>query len=469
MKPILATLICFCGIAGLFYLDRERSVRSSKALWLPVIYLWLVCSRSVSEWLGVSSGESVNAQIEGSPIDAVFFSLLLAFAIAILYRRRRKVRILLAANWPILLYFTYCLISASWSYYPDISAKRWIRSTSDLVMMLVVVTDPDPTAAIKRLLSRAGFVLLPLSLLFIKYTDLGRGYTPDGLTVNTGITTNKNVFGVVLLVISIGTFWQLLRLWRTKKSRERKNRLIAQTTLLLFCLVLLRMADSATSLACFALGGGLMFATTLRTFRRRPARVGLLCAAVLIAAGFAFAFSVNTVASALGRNSNLSGRTDIWAALIPTVPNALFGAGFEGYWISPNAKLLWNALSRAGWWHPEILVTEAHNGYIELYLNLGWVGIGIVVLILVSGLARGLAALKRNQSLAGLALAYITVSFIYSATEAGFRSPNPIWIFLLLSILTSTGITSGLITESVVQEGKRLGVPHPQTVQTNLA
>ena len=212
-----------------------------------------------------------------------------------------------------------------------------------------------------------------------------------------------------------------------------------------------------------------MFATTLRTFRRRPARVGLLCAAVLIAAGFAFAFSVNTVASALGRNSNLSGRTDIWAALIPTVPNALFGAGFEGYWISPNAKLLWNALSRAGWWHPEILVTEAHNGYIELYLNLGWVGIGIVVLILVSGLARGLAALKRNQSLAGLALAYITVSFIYSATEAGFRSPNPIWIFLLLSILTSTGITSGLITESVVQEGKRLGVPHPQTVQTNLA
>ena len=145
MKPILATLICFCVIAGLFYLDRERSVRSSKALWLPVIYLWLVCSRSVSEWLGVSSGESVNAQIEGSPIDAVFFSLLLAFAIAILYRRRRKVRILLAANWPILLYFTYCLISASWSYYPDISAKRWIRSTSDLVMMLVVVTDPDPT------------------------------------------------------------------------------------------------------------------------------------------------------------------------------------------------------------------------------------------------------------------------------------------------------------------------------------
>ncbi len=65
-------------------------------------------------------------------------------------------------------------------------------------MVLIVITDPRPFAAFKRLISRVGFVLLPTSLLLIKYfEDLGRGYSPIGETENTGVTTNKNILGVV--------------------------------------------------------------------------------------------------------------------------------------------------------------------------------------------------------------------------------------------------------------------------------
>ena len=42
MNPTLALLICACGIAGLFYLDRDKTIRTSKALWLPVVYLWIL-------------------------------------------------------------------------------------------------------------------------------------------------------------------------------------------------------------------------------------------------------------------------------------------------------------------------------------------------------------------------------------------------------------------------------------------
>jgi O-antigen ligase len=137
------------------------------------------------------------------------------------------------------------------------------------------------------------------------------------------------------------------------------------------------------------------------------------------------------------------------------VPNPIIGAGFESYWISPSVEQLWNSLSAAGWWHPEILVTEAHNGYIELYLNLGWVGIGLVAAILLSGYRRAIAAFRVNPSVGSLTLAYVIASAVYSITEAGFRSPNPIWIFLLFAIICSTGVTVGYVGEPLIR--KRTG------------
>ena len=92
-------------------------------------------------------------------------------------RRRQLSASLIAANWPIACYFLFCLMSVVWSDFPDVSIKRWIKATGDVVMTLVVITDPQPLVALRRLFSRVGFLLLPLSALFIKYyPELGRGY-----------------------------------------------------------------------------------------------------------------------------------------------------------------------------------------------------------------------------------------------------------------------------------------------------
>src|SRR5258707_11488376 len=124
MNPSLASLICACGIAGLFFLDRDESVHTSKALCLPVAWLWIMGSRPVSSWLGVSPTGG-NVQLDGSPVDAAVLGVLLSAAIGVLIRRSSRTRTLLAANLPMLIYFFYCLISVAWSYYPDVSFKRW--------------------------------------------------------------------------------------------------------------------------------------------------------------------------------------------------------------------------------------------------------------------------------------------------------------------------------------------------------
>ena len=448
MNALIATLVCACGIAGLFYLDRDKTVRTSRALWLPAIWIGSVCSRSVSGWLGIvglaPTGANANVKYEGSPIDAVTFAILAAIAIGVLIFRSARTRVLLVSIWPIVLYFLYCLISVSWSYYPDISFKRWIKAIGDLAMVLIIVTDRKPVVALSRLVSSVGFVLLPVSVLFIKYfPQLGRGYTPDGGPMNTGVSTDKNMLGLTLLVLSLCTLWRVMVILRDKDMPDRRRHLYAQGALLGFGIVLFRMAHSSTSIACFILGGGLILVSNLRSFRNRPARIHALCFAIIFVGGVAFLLGgVGVVSHALGRESNLSGRTEIWAALIPAAPNPVFGAGFEDFWLSPNVQKFLSGM--VGWWHPEDL-NEAHNGYLEVFLNLGWIGVALIATILVTGYRRAVKAHQLNPQVGGLFLAYIMVSAVYSITEAGFRVLDPMWVFLLLAIVGSSGVTTGLI------------------------
>ena len=90
MGASLALLICSVGVAGLFYLDRDKSVRNSKALWLPVIWLWIAGSRSVSVWLGMEerSAGALASTLDGSPMDAAIFQALIVAGIIVLFQRR---------------------------------------------------------------------------------------------------------------------------------------------------------------------------------------------------------------------------------------------------------------------------------------------------------------------------------------------------------------------------------------------
>jgi exopolysaccharide production protein ExoQ len=445
MNSTVATLICASGIAGLLYLDRDKTAHVSRALWLPGIWIAIVGSRPVSQWLGISPPS--DARVDGSPVDAAAFAVLLVIAIGVLVRRRSRARTLLLANWPILIYFLYCLVSVAWSYHPDVTFKRWIKAVGDLAMALVIATDGAPVAAVTRLVSRIGMILFPVSVLFIRYyDDLGRGYTSDGLRVNTGVTTNKNSLGIIVLVISLLLLWNVRALLIHKAQSNRGRRLVAQGTLLVLGLALLWSANCSTGIACFALGAFLIIALNLRMIRRRPARVHGLCLTILLAgAGALLLGGQADVASALGRQSDLSGRTAIWAAVISAAPNSVVGAGFESFWASPNVRIFQQTLSKAGWYKALVAdLNEAHNGYIETYLNLGWIGVCLIALVLIGGYRRALKAFERDPELGSLFLAYIAIVAIYNITEAGFRMLNPAWIFLLVAIVAATGVSTGM-------------------------
>jgi len=437
MSPSLATCIYIVAIFGLFCLNRDKSEHTSRALWIPVIWFFLTGSRPVSVWLGIAPPSSAIAQqMDGTPADRLVFTILIIFGLAILVRRGQRVLSVLANNWAILLYFFYCLLSVVWSDFPDVSIKRWIKATGDVVMALIVVTDGQPIAALRRLFSRVGFLLMPLSILFIKYYPyLGRLFNPwTGAPENTGVAMNKNMLGVTTLVLGLGTLWQVSLLWKKSDQPNRFRRLAAQCILLGLVIWVLFNAHSATSGACFVFGGGLMLATRSTKIRRRPAAVHVLVLGVLLIGGLAVLTGGDSgVIHAMGRNSNLTGRTEIWQRVIPMAPNAVVGAGFESFWLGPRLEKLWHS----GY---AFAINEAHDGYIEVYLELGWVGVGLIALILTHGYRRSIAAFRVDPSSGSLMLAYVLATPLYNITEAGFRMLDPAWSFLLLAIISASRI-----------------------------
>lgn len=457
MNPSIASAICWCGILGLFYLNRDDKVRTSKALWLPVIYLWIIGSRAPSMWLGIAPAAGANVQLEGSPFDAAIFGILLLGAIAVLIQRGRSTRRLLAANWPIVIYFVYCLVSVAWSSHADVAFKRWIKSIDDVAMVLLVVSDPQPVAAMKRLISRVGFVLLPTSVLLIKYyDDLGHAYTPVGGQMDTGVTTDKNMLGLMLLVVLLCTFWHVITLLRAGKNRGRRRRLAAQITLLVFGVSLLGMAQCDTAIACSILGGILILACESKMLKRRPGRIHALCLSIFVAGGLALMLGGSSdVAHAMGRSSNFSGRTEIWSAVISAAHNPITGAGFESFWISDGAPRVWHTLEAEGWDPLVSHLNEAHDGYIEVYLNLGLVGVFIIASLLISGYRYAVAEFRKSTAMGGLLFAYIIAAAFYNITEAGFRSLDLMWIFLLLSVVSASGIAAEVV-HTAPQAGSRL-------------
>ena len=112
MPPRLAAILCFIGIFGLFYLDRSKDERdrTSWALWLPIVWLTFAGSRMLSQWLALSSGISFStpdAYLEGSPVDRLIFTAMVAVSLLILVARRQRTAAVLRQNLPLIAFFAY--------------------------------------------------------------------------------------------------------------------------------------------------------------------------------------------------------------------------------------------------------------------------------------------------------------------------------------------------------------------------
>jgi O-antigen ligase len=395
-------------------------------------------SKPVMYWFDAGSGGEgdLGAYLDGSPGDRNIHIFLICVGLAVLLRRRINWSAVFREYRVVWLFYAYAALSVSWSYYPLVSLKRVIRELGSVLMLLIIITDSHGLEAVRRVFVRCAVVLLPLSVLFIKYyPDIGRYYHRWTYQVQyAGVTTNKNSLGALAMLGGLFLLWHLAESWKGQTFSQRVAAVGPEAGVLLLCLWLLRIADSATALGCFILGS-VLFVVGRHLLAGRSVKwtAGLLTAVGL--AGWLVLWSSDLrgwVAQSLGRDTTLTTRTDIWAAVLGLRTDPLFGVGFASVWLTPKGWALSQRLS----------IPHAHSGYLETYLNTGMVGVALLIAVLLLAVKQAARHLSARTSVGAFFAAVVLTGVVYNFTEAAFNNGHAVGLVLWLIALCSPELAS---------------------------
>jgi len=432
MPPRVALLLCFGLIVWLFHLDRRRYGRTSPALWLPLIWLFIIASRPFSTWFGVAPGED---PLEGSPLDRLFFFSLILASVAVLMKRNLDWPTLMKKNQWLVIFFIYLAVSVLWSDYPFVAFKRWIKDVGNIFMVLVILTDTDPLRAVKVVWSRCCYLVIPLSVVLVKYfPNFGSYYDMwSGQPSYCGVTMNKNELGMVLFACGLSLILILLEL----RSRKNSTRLDYCIFLGLSALAvwLLRKAQSSTAIGCMVLAAFIFFGLRFAAIRRKVATLGtwsVIVVALLLLLNWMFNL-VELVTGLLGRDMTFTGRTEIWRRVLEEDINPLVGAGYNSFWTGERVAHVSRGYVGFG-------INEAHNAFLNSYLNTGWIGIFFLVAVLLAGGSRIKRHAITGETFGAFRLTCLLASLLYGMTEAIFNGLSPLWFLLLLIIIEPVSV-----------------------------
>jgi O-antigen ligase len=134
--------------------------------------------------------------------------------------------------------------------------------------------------------------------------------------------------------------------------------------------------------------------------------------------------------SAVGRDSTFTGRTDIWAKLVPVFEQGpLLGCGFGGFW-TPETRAI----------H---IIGQAHNGYLQILIELGLIGLTLVSLFLLSCVRKAARALAYDFYWASLFICFVLIAAVHNSTEASINSftnfLTAVVLFVWISIAAGSG------------------------------
>ena len=330
----------------------------------------------------------------------------------------------------LIAFFIYCFISIAWSDYPGSVFKGWIRSIGDIVVIALILTEVQPEERLYKIFRRMAIIFLPLSALFAKfYPFLGRIYTIYGIQMWVGVTGHKNALGAVCAFIGIVLVWRNLANWP-------KIDLI-DASLVALDIYLLRGSKSTTSAIIFLMGVSILVVQFLmKGDIKKLNRVLVVCFcffAVLqiLAVSFLGQSIAPALVNATGKDSSLTGRIPLWRELIKMGNQApLLGYGFASFYLNPDRLAeLWR---RVGW-APE----TSHNGFIEIYLDLGIVGLVILIMMLTQTHRNITRSYDSNPEFGRLKFVLFISVLFHNFSESSFGMPSALlWLlFLLASIV----------------------------------
>lgn len=349
--------------------------------------------------------------------------------VMILLRPVRAIRIA-ARGWPMALFPGLALLSAFWSEAPELTLRYGIQYLLTLTCGLLLA-GMAPGRALAKGMAGA----------FITYSLIAivAGIVAPSGGAFLGLAASKNIASLFAALAMIGGLSLLLA------GEARAERWAGAAGLAIGIGTLLAARSAGTTVAGFV-AAGLVLLLGLVGRRSRLGAIGAV-------GGIGVSATIGTVAlgdrlgdaidylvvHALGKDSSLTGRTDLWkTANAEIAERPWFGQGYEAFWRHGNmpAESIWTRYGiegRSGF--------NFHNSFLEIQVGLGQIGLAVFLIAMIACIAFATYAYLQRGGPAVLMLLGIAGLFVVRmSVETMMIMPNDL-SSLLFAILFGYGLT----------------------------
>ena len=409
---------------GEFTSSINESPLLERLAWLTAVFAVLV-----QQGAFVSSPVLSNLVTEVGSTDAqsnIFNTLAIVLNITLItplcllhYRRLIPV---IYGNSAALALIVLIFLSVAWSIHPDVTFRRGINYLSTVLTACYLAGRFD-VDEIMKILSWGIAISAIGSFLFVAAFPIDAIHQPSPWQVEEitgawkGVFSHKNVLGHTM---TVGAIAELYILTGTKARMSWHALMLCGC----FALVILSRSNTAILLSVFYLLGACVFFLLQRA--RQYLGIGLAVLAVLgsTAAALYYAYP-NLLFDALGSDATLTGRTELWTIVLRFISEKpLLGWGYQAMWLPTDSITI--AISKAVGW----TVPQAHNSLLEVTLELGLVGLVIVMIFVGSSLWRSVRCLMVGLHRLGiLSLVFFLGVIISGVTESTLAQNQTIeWV-----------------------------------------
>ena len=373
-------------------------------------------------------GTRAASYTESNPLRLGIALVIYLIAAWLILRSKRAVLIELLQRNPLVIAVLFLpLASVLWSVDPEATFRRAAACTLTTVFCIYIAGRLSPEELLKRLM----FVLLlggVASVLYaLAFPQYGMNTEGANLGSWSGVYGQKNELGrIASLAIIVAYF---------VRPSNQIERLYRYLTMAVF-LFLLVMSQSRTN--WFIMLGIAGFIPLLGVLRSKRLALSLRVIVVLsFGIGFILmvALGAEQLLSAVGRDDTFSGRQTLWRGVI-AITNENFpilGAGYGAFFSEvggvPELQLYY--LTRWG-----SVPEHAHNGYLNVWADLGIVGLILLIVFLVTTSAYLLRrVIKEPDRPAWGAFSALMFFFLVNnmAGSVAFKHSDISWVLIVVA------------------------------------
>lgn len=372
-----------------------------------------------------SSGETSQG-MDSTSNPKRLLSLLLVYGVALVVVLLQPTRqaVSLALNPIVLLVVGLPLVSVLWSLDPSLSIKRAAAHALTIVFLLMIASRLTLEEFCRALLIGVTLTALLSLALVVAAPGIGVAQTGSNAGAWQGSLLHKSNLGRVCVMGLVVA----LCFPRSGVTSDRWIRIVCASC----CSVLL--IGTQSRVAWMTIGVALLVTVVFKAIQLRTIdlwiRLSVLLVGLVCFSGLVFLFLEDTIAVA-GRDLTFTGRSSLWAAAISAArdQHPVLGAGFGAFWFDGNVEAIWYHIL-----HWQGVPSHGHNGYLDAWLEMGWLGV-VSLVVLVPVMTFTILCRLRDAEQGGywfvLLVLHISFLSINMAGTISFKHSEIFWVCFL--------------------------------------